>query len=168
MNRLTKRYSNGIVTLDADVFMETQETIDHEIQNCYPAKKAVERLAEYEDAEESGLMVHLPCKVGDTVWVNSQTLPSSVNTWCYTKTLEYEELPMFFEARVVSIKCARHKTLKLAIKANCFCRSEYGNCEYTKVVEYCNKSYPFSAVGKTVFLTGEEAEQALKEREDNE
>ena len=25
MNRLTKRYNNGIVTLDADAFMETQE-----------------------------------------------------------------------------------------------------------------------------------------------
>ena len=47
MNRLTKRYKSGIATLDADVFMETQETIDREIQNCYPAKKAVERLAEY-------------------------------------------------------------------------------------------------------------------------
>ena len=69
MSRLTKRYSNGIVTLDADAFMETQETIDREILNCYPAKKAVERLAEYEDAEESGLMVHLPCKVGDEVYV---------------------------------------------------------------------------------------------------
>lgn len=52
MERLTKKYENGNVTLDAAVFMETQETIDREIQNCYPAKKAVERLAEYEDAEE--------------------------------------------------------------------------------------------------------------------
>ena len=140
-----------------------------ECKNDHIALKGyLEELKQYRDAEKSGLMVHLPCKVGDTVWVNSQTLPSSVNTWCYTKTLEYEELPMFFEARVVSIKCARHKTLKLAIKANCFCRSEYGNCEYTKVIEYCNKSYPFSAVGKTVFLTREEVEKALKERENNE
>lgn len=68
MRRLTKRYNNGIVTLDADAFMEKQETIDREIQNCYPAKKAVERLAEYEDAEESGLMLLLPCKVGDKVY----------------------------------------------------------------------------------------------------
>lgn len=68
MNRLTKRYSNGVVTLDADAFMETQETIDREIQNCYPAKKAIERLAEYEDVEENSLLVWLPCKVGDTVY----------------------------------------------------------------------------------------------------
>ena len=155
-NRLTKK----------SIVKEIGYVVDNPtVERCV---KVIDKLGEYEDAEENGLLVRLPCKVGDTVWVNSQTLPSSVNTWCYTKTLEYEELPMFFEARVVSIKCARHKTLKLAIKANCFCRSEYGNCEYTKVVEYCNKSYPFSAVGKTVFLTREEAEQALKEREDNE
>ena len=69
MSRLTKRYKIGIVTLDADAFMETQEAIDREVQNCYPAKKAVERLAEYEDAEENGLLVRLPCKVGDKVYV---------------------------------------------------------------------------------------------------
>ena len=51
MERLTKKYENGNVTLDAAAFMGTQETIDREIQSCYPAKKAVERLEEYEDAE---------------------------------------------------------------------------------------------------------------------
>lgn len=71
MNRLTKRYLNGNVTLDPAGFIETQETIDREIRNFAPAKKAVERLAEYEDAEEQGLLVHLPCKVGDTVYINA-------------------------------------------------------------------------------------------------
>lgn len=27
------------------------------------------KLAEYEDLEEQGLLVRLPCKIGDTVWV---------------------------------------------------------------------------------------------------
>ena len=27
------------------------------------------KLAEYEDAEENGLLIHLPCRVGDTVYV---------------------------------------------------------------------------------------------------
>jgi len=30
---------------------------------------ALEKLAAYEDAEEQGLLVRLPCKVGDTVYV---------------------------------------------------------------------------------------------------
>ena len=35
--------------------------------------EALERLADYEDAEEQGRLVMLPCKVGDTVYV---TIPS--------------------------------------------------------------------------------------------
>lgn len=31
-------------------------------------RKIWERLKQYEDAEESGLLVRLPCKVGDTAW----------------------------------------------------------------------------------------------------
>lgn len=34
-----------------------------------------DKLAEYEDAEEQGLLLRLPCKVGDTIYV----IPSKVN-----------------------------------------------------------------------------------------
>ena len=34
----------------------------------YICRLAAERLAEYEDMEEQGLLVRLPCKVGDTVY----------------------------------------------------------------------------------------------------
>lgn len=34
----------------------------------YPIRKIIERLAEYEDLEEQGLLLRLPCKVGDTVY----------------------------------------------------------------------------------------------------
>lgn len=30
---------------------------------------AIDKLAEYEDAEEQNLLVQLPCKVGDKVWI---------------------------------------------------------------------------------------------------
>ena len=29
----------------------------------------VDKLADYEDAEENGMLIHLPCRVGDTVYV---------------------------------------------------------------------------------------------------
>ena len=60
MERLTKRCKNGNVTLEAAAFTETQETIDREIRNFAPAQAAVERLAEFEDAEEKGLLFRLP------------------------------------------------------------------------------------------------------------
>ena len=37
-----------------------------------PLIDAVNKLQEYEDAEEKGLLVHLPCKVGDTVYELSE------------------------------------------------------------------------------------------------
>lgn len=33
-------------------------------------QKILDRLAAYEDAEEQGLLVRLPCKVGDTVYIH--------------------------------------------------------------------------------------------------
>ena len=36
--------------------------------SCYSTKRIIERLAEYEDLEEQGLLLRLPCKVGDTVY----------------------------------------------------------------------------------------------------
>lgn len=36
---------------------------------CEHDSDALDKLGEYEDAEEQGLLVRLPCKVGDTVWV---------------------------------------------------------------------------------------------------
>lgn len=69
MKRLTKRYPNGNVTLDAEQFGIDQNTLDGEINSSEPIAAAVKRLAEFENAEEKGLLVHLPCKVGDTVYV---------------------------------------------------------------------------------------------------
>ena len=39
--------------------------------------KVAEKLAAYEDLEEQGLLVRLPCKVGDTVWDNDFGYPES-------------------------------------------------------------------------------------------
>ena len=36
--------------------------------NACSRRQVWERLKEFEDAEESGLLVRLPCKVGDTAW----------------------------------------------------------------------------------------------------
>lgn len=139
MSRLTKRYNNGIVTLNASAFMETQETIDREIQNCYPAKKAIERLAEYEDAEENGLMLRLPCKVGDLLYEAGE---SEIYTYIV------DEIHIEQDSEVIVYALEYDADLHRVYQNG----YEYDNCDF----------------GKTVFLTREEAEQALKEREDNE
>lgn len=55
MNRLTKVYKNGMVTLDATPYGVAQAVLDCEIRNCKPVREAVKRLAEYEEAEGKDL-----------------------------------------------------------------------------------------------------------------
>ena len=64
--RLTKRLDDGIVE-----YKNGEYTIRLYPQNedCYNTEqKAILRLAEYEDLEEQGLLVRLPCKIGDKVY----------------------------------------------------------------------------------------------------
>ena len=61
MERLTKTYSDG--THGANDNLPCGE-------NSYTYKGLLlEALGKYEDAEEQGLLLRLPCKVGDTVYL---------------------------------------------------------------------------------------------------
>jgi hypothetical protein len=60
MSRLTKR--NGKY-----VEYSNENYIDS-VDNHTMLEKCLSKLAEYEDAEEQGLLLRLPCKVGDTVY----------------------------------------------------------------------------------------------------
>ena len=85
------------------------------------------KLAEYEDLEEQGLLLRLPCKVGDTVY------------FIYHNEVHHEEVKRFFQ---------------------CNCGKNWGIVLWGM--------YPdlyFDQIGKTVFLTREEAEQKLKKME---
>ncbi len=61
MKRLTYRVNIGI---PEDVIL-----VDHKsTEECMEWKNVLERLAYYEDLEEQGLLLKLPCKVGDTFY----------------------------------------------------------------------------------------------------
>jgi len=137
MNRLTKTYNSGTVTLDAKHFKPLfQETITAEI-SASPTllKTVVERLYEYEDAEENGLLKWLPCKVGDTVYI----LAGSSNRRMLPNKYEQEVCEGFYigDDNIIQIRVSDRK----------------GN------------HATYGVMNETVFLTLEEAEQALKERE---
>ena len=57
----------------------------------YPTRRIIERLAEYEDLEEQGLLLRLPCKVGDTVWriflSDNYIMPCNVEEFVYSDSL---------------------------------------------------------------------------------
>ena len=70
MERLTE-WENGSVTYNEKREIECGEYCDSCSQgagNCETIKNMIKKLADYEDLEEQGLLVRLPCKVGDTLY----------------------------------------------------------------------------------------------------
>ena len=128
-NRLTKK----------SIVKEIGYVVDNPtVERCV---KVIDKLGEYEDAEENGLLVRLPCKVGDTVYYIN-TVPHIA---LYQNTIYKAEV-----ARIV----ATHLGTSIVIQIH----NDYG----------CTEIPNINDIGKTVFLTREEAEAALKAREDNE
>jgi hypothetical protein len=129
--------------------------------DCGIVEDMIKKLADYEDLEEQDKLVKLPCKVGDIVYVDSETIP--------TKNMEFEEvkeIPLFFEAKVVSFRQnGNGNYFKLKVKAKWlheWVDPDCGpDCAYFEVEKYF--TYPLSSIGKTVFLTKSEAEAKLEE-----
>ena len=103
------------------------------------ADKILTKLAVYEDLEEQGLLVRLPCKVGDMVW-----------ELCLCDDGNYKIFPM----TVKSI--SEYGTLR-QVKKDITIWNIYAESDYT----YMYKS--FADFGKTVFSTKEEAVKKLEE-----
>lgn len=106
--------------------------------NCYDSTDCedvlVDRLAAYEDAEEAGLLIRLACKYGDTVWFIKSAFTMAASP---------------IEGNHVSIR-----------GMDCD-----GDIMYAAIITYNDKKterrFKSSDMGKTVFLTQEEAEAAL-------
>lgn len=99
----------------------------------------IEKLGNYEDAEEQGLLMRLPCKVGDTVYFAHHDRVISSEVLSVKYHAEAENYGVFIRERL------------------------------TVDVEGILAEINFCDIGKTVFLTREEAEAKLKEmRENNE
>ena len=135
MERLTERikrlqkddlivYTNG----------KYEDTIPAEMTND-DIRAVLKKLAAYEDLEEQGLLVRLPCKVGDKIWDNDFGHPESyeIKAFSYGYCDSYvepdieDEIIFYYENYTGSITGA----------------------------------FPMSEIGKTIFLTNEEAEKKL-------
>ena len=113
-------------------------------RNMHPVKdiddlKYYKKLAAYEDAEEQGLLLRLPCKVGDVVYQISENFiePCTVETIFLGNYMDRN--------------------------GNCCNMAEIyydrDDCPYVSTAIY------FTDIGETVFLTKEEAEVKLAEME---
>lgn len=165
MERLTEKIGNTncVKGCGSNCKYGFQHCRTEDWENCKTIDDVINKLAEYEGLEEQGRLIKLPCKVGDTVYVDSKTIP--------TMNMDFEEVkevPLYFKANVVSFRqnCKRNY-IKLKIKAkwlHVWVDPDTGlDSDYYEVEKYF--TYPLSAIGKTVFLTQSEAEQKLKEME---
>ena len=134
MERLTKTYSDG--THGANDNLPCGE-------NSYTYKGLLlEALGKYEDAEEQGLLLRLPCKVGDTVYCIYER---------YTKCSENEqEFDEYSCQGCECLECDSHKEL-------------YVQSQKAYSLDWIVSN--LKRFGKNIFLTQEEAEQKLKEME---
>lgn len=139
---------------------------DGELYWLKDVAKLLEELKSYKEVEEQGLLVRLPCKVGDIVYVNSTILPIE-DMECYEDI--DNKIPSYFQGRVVSFRFAQRNWAKIAVKAKWLYEwiddetgpeSDYIECEK-------NFSILLSTIGKNIFLTREEAEKKLEEMKAN-
>lgn len=151
MERLTERTADGILVKE-NYEKESLKTLyscygekpNSYYSNCEEGYCAMEKLADYEDAEEQGRLIKLPCKVGDTVYV----VTSPFNVF---DDIEYDEnmKDEVYESYVSSItfyECGEQYRI-YAKATNHFIGAYFRECDF----------------GKTVFLTKSEAEAKLKE-----
>ena len=85
MERLTK-WEDGSITYNEKREFECGEYCDSCSQgagNCKTVKNMLKKLAYYENLEEQGLLVRLPCKVGDSLYciVNGEVKKLKVHSF---------------------------------------------------------------------------------------
>lgn len=147
MERLTEYMGNG----------ENYESINP-IDTPYEYGKAnlqalINKLAAYEDAEEQGLLLRLPCKVGDAVYLidkdENNRLQVYEGKW----------------RRVSLVQTSKNSSFELCGEISydihdCF----YNDGRTMEQGMYVGQES--TRIGKVVFLTREEAEVKLKEMEE--
>lgn len=151
--------------LTIDPFSDVRGLIAVFYRNLWAMADLREKLKCYEDVEEQGLLLRLPCKVGDTVYVDSAILPI-VDMECY-EDIDHK-IPSYFPARIVSFRFAKRNWMKIAVKAKWL--HEWIDDETGPESDYIDSEKKFtislSGIGKTVFLTKSEAEAKLAEMEE--
>lgn len=136
MERLTERYKDSIanIVLIRECGDKLCEDICDDIEcDCSKCEleKALEKLADYEDLEEQGLLVRLPCKVGDIMFRINKGAKNPVIELTVT---QIDITTRSYNLEVIDRECGELMCFK-------------------------------SDIGRTIFLTREEAEKKLEEME---
>lgn len=128
MERLTERFKNGQAAVYGcgNNCKYDFKYCHNYLEDCPTINEIYEKLAVYEDLEEQGKLLKLPCAVGDKVY-----------------------LPNKYVGKVIDFEIIEICIFK----------------EEIMFIDDSENEYFIDDFGKTVFLTKEEAEAALKEQE---
>ena len=137
MERLTRKIAGSVALplIPMDIKNKEDLEIYHKVRKQY--EESTIKLAEYEDLEEQGLLLRLPCKVGDIIY--------RVNTGAKEPVIKM---------RVLQVNYKQLHKDRIIIRIDAINDND--------MRENC---YLLEDIGKTVFLTQAEAEQKLKEME---
>jgi len=135
MERLTGRDAYGDIVANEEMqIIASRGTTYDDLHNII--NHLAEKLYEYEDLEEQGRLVKLPCKVGDTVW---QIMVVGVQG----KNIQYG----IFKAVVTKISVDYQMNFLLST--------------ITEDEERYRNEVTSTAIGETMFFTKSEAEAAM-------
>ena len=140
MERLTEKIGNTncVKGCGSNCKYGFQHCRTEDWENCKTIDDVIDKLAEYEDLEEHGRLVKLPCKVGDTVW---QIMVVGVQG----KNIKYG----IFKAVVTTISVDYQMNFLFST--------------ITEDEERYRNEVTSTAIGETMFFTKSEAEAKLKE-----
>ena len=138
MERLTRKIAGSVALSLIPMDIKNKEDLEiyHKVRKQYEENTI--KLAEYEDLEEQGLLLRLPCKVGDIIY--------RVNTGAKEPVIKM---------RVLQVNYKQLHKDRIVIRIDAINDND--------MRENC---YLLEDIGKTVFLTQAEAEQKLKEMKD--
>ncbi len=149
MERLTARDEQGFAhypycfeKCDGDAVGIKCQTRDFEEKIC-------NKLAEYEDMEEQGLLLKLPCKVGDTVKLNAccECISILPNTICP------------FENDCDCEDCGNGTEREFTTTVESVYNNGFG---WYVTLKHFDIEIPVFDFGRTIFLTEQEAQSALE------
>lgn len=129
MERLTKTYSDGTHGVSDSLPCG---------ENSYDYKNLlIEKLGKYEDLEEQGKLIILPCKVGDKIFLDFAGFGKDIDKF----TVKDFHLDCFEDGETILF------------------------CDYESNDKTLSGQIDVMEFGKTVFITKSEAEQKLNEME---
>lgn len=144
MERLTEITADGILVKEnhgenglRTFYQCFEEKPNDKYTNCDGGYCAIEKLAAYEDAEEQGFLLRLPCKVGDKIFLDFAGFGKDIDE---------------FKVKDFHLDCFEDGETILY-------------CDYQSNDKTLSGQIDVMEFGKTVFLTKNEAESKLSEME---